>query len=438
MPSLDQMLVRDGAVLPKERYTSHEFFDLEMERLWPCVWQIACREEEIESPGDFVEYTIGDQSVLVVRGASGEVRAFYNTCRHRGMRLASGCGSFHDGEIRCPYHGWCYGLDGGLKAVVDRDEFGEIPDDIALGAIRAESWGGFVFINMDGEAEPLLEFLDPIPRLLGPHRLGQMRLRGYRTVVLPANWKAVVDAFNESYHVQATHAQTLPWVDDVGIEYEQFDTHARYGRLPGARRVLRPSPRLGLAEDEYEEADILRALVAGLGGAFLGEERRLVDEVVAAPRPEGVSLLQIFQARRRELLVARGLDVSGLSDDQMSSAEDFLWFPNLVGPIYPGSAILFRVRPNGLDPHSSLKDTWVLEWPDSDKPWSMPERRFVADWTEKKWDPITRQDYENLAGIQTGMRSRGCGELRLNPRQEANVLHMHRVIDRYLTQESTG
>jgi nitrite reductase/ring-hydroxylating ferredoxin subunit len=423
---------RDGAVLPVERYTSAEFFALEMERLWPRVWQVACREEEIPEAGDFVEYSIGDQSILVVRDGSGAVRAHLNTCRHRGMRLASGCGRFEGGEIRCPYHGWHYAFDGALKAIVDREDFGSLPEGIRLSAVRAECWGGFVFVNMDPGAEPLLGFLDPIPRLLGPYHLEAMRFRGYRSVILPANWKAVVDAFNESYHVQATHPQTLSWVDDVSIEYEQFETHARYGRLPGARRTLRPSPRLGLGEEDYDEAEILRAFVAGLGGAFLGEERRLVDEVVNEPRPEGVSLLPAFQKRRRELLKARGLDVSGLTDDQMTSSEDFLWFPNLVGPIYPGSAILFRVRPNGLDPHSAIKDTWVLEWPDPAKQWTMPERHFIADWRQKKWDPITQQDYENLAGIQIGMRSRGCSELRLNPRQEANVLHMHRVVDRYL------
>lgn len=425
------MLVRDDGALPKERYVSQRFLDLEMERLWPRVWQVACREEEIPNSGDYVEYVIGDQSILVLRSEAGVVRAYYNTCRHRGMRLGAGCGHFAGGVIRCPYHGWRYALDGRLVEVVDRHEFAfaRLPADIRLGSVGAETWGGFVFVNMDPEAEPLLDFLDPIPRLLAGHHLEQMRLRARRTVVLPANWKAVVDAFNEGYHVQAAHAQTLPWVDDVAIEYEQFATHARYGRLPGARRELRPSPRLGLQPEEYDEAKILRGLVAGLGGAFLGEEKALVEEVIAAPRGER-SLLETFQERRRALLAARGLDVSGLSNDQMTSAEDFLCFPNLVGPVYPGSAILFRVRPNGLDPHSAIKDTWVLAWPE--KNWTLPANEVIADWSAKKWDPITQQDYTNLAGVQIGMRSRGCTDLRLNPRQEANVLHMHRVIDRYL------
>jgi hypothetical protein len=134
-----------------------------------------------------------------------------------------------------------------------------------------------------------------------------------------------------------------------------------------------------------------------------------------------------------ELMAARGFDVSGFHPDQMTSADDVYCFPNLVGPIYPGSAILFRARPNGRDPHSAIHDTWVLEWPAPGTTWRMPERRFFPDWRERDWGEITTQDYENLTRVQAGMRSRGFTGLRLNPRQESNLLHMHRVIDRYLT-----
>ena len=243
----------------------------------------------------------------------------------------------------------------------------------------------------------------------------------------------VVDAYNESYHVQGTHPEILPWTDDVSIEYEQFGLHAHYGRLPNARRQLRPSPRLGLHDEEIDQGAILAGLVAGLGGAFLKEERELVEELRSADLPPGSNLLELYQERRMELLRSRGLDVSGFGKDQMTSAEDVYWFPNLVGPIYPGSAIVFRVRPNGLDPHSALKDTWVLEWPRPGEPERALERAFHSDWKERDWGPITNQDYANMLEVQVGMRSRGCEGLRLNPRQEANILHMHRVIDRYLS-----
>jgi hypothetical protein len=230
--------------------------------------------------------------------------------------------------------------------------------------------------------------------------------------------------------VQGTHPQLLAWTDDVSIEYEQFETHARYGRLEGARRALTPSPRLGLRDDEIDRGAILTGLVEGLGGAFLKEERALVEELRASSPPD--ELLGEFQRRRKQLLAARGLDVSELSDELMTSADDVYWFPNLVGPIYPGSAILFRVRPNGLDPDSCIKDTWVLEWPAPGREPRPLNRKFFADWHDHDWGVITTQDYDNMLEVQTGMKSRGFDGLRLNPRQEGNVAHMHRVIDRYL------
>jgi nitrite reductase/ring-hydroxylating ferredoxin subunit len=424
------MLVGDGDLVPKQRYTTREFLELEMDRLWPRVWQVACREEEVPEEGDYLEYVIGDQSILVVRTGPSDVKAYYNSCLHRGTRLAEGTGSFDQGEIRCRYHAWRYSLDGCVTCVVDRHEFPLLPEDLRLREVRTERWGGFVFVNMEAGAEPLLDFLDPLPALLAPYHLEQLRLRSYRSTILPANWKVVVDAFNESYHVQGTHPQLLPWTDDVSIQYEQLGLHSRFGRLSNARRQLRPSPRLGMREEHIDEGAILASLVEGLGGLFYEEERSLVEEVRRSDGPG--SLLERYQARRRGLLSERGLDVSGLTADQMTSAEDVHWFPNLLGPIYPGSAILFRVRPNGLDPDSAIHDIWTLEWPRPDLPRRRVERRFYPDWESRDWGLITNQDFSNMAHVQAGMKSRGCRGLRLNARQESNIAHMHRMIDRYI------
>jgi phenylpropionate dioxygenase-like ring-hydroxylating dioxygenase large terminal subunit len=433
MTDLKPMLVRPDGFVPKERYTTREFAELERTRLWPRVWQIAAREEQVAGAGDFVEYTIGEETVVIVRDASGALHAFYNTCLHRGRRLVDGCGTFAAGEIKCGYHGWCYALDGRLVDVPDRDEFEGLPDDLSLAPVQVDTWGGFVFVNLDPDAAPLLEYLDPLPALLAPYHLEEMRLRASLSTIIDANWKAVVDAFNEGYHVQGLHRQILPWTDDVSIEYEQLGRHAHYGRLPGARRELRPSPRLNLGPGDYDEGEILANLVAGLGGAFLGEERAAIEELRASGPPAGSTLLEAYQARRMQLLEARGFDVSGLAPELMTSADDVFCFPNVVGPIYPGSAILFRVRPYGGDPDRSIKDTWVLEWRAPD---TADDRRvqpkFFENWRDRNWGEITEQDYENLGRVQQGMRSAGWTGARLNPRQEGNILHMHRVIDDYL------
>ena len=93
MSGIDRFLVRSDGFLPKERYTTDEFAELERERLWPRVWQIAGREEELEGPGAFFEYTIGDDSIVVVRTEIGAITGFHNACLHRGTRLADGCGA---------------------------------------------------------------------------------------------------------------------------------------------------------------------------------------------------------------------------------------------------------------------------------------------------------------------------------------------------------
>jgi nitrite reductase/ring-hydroxylating ferredoxin subunit len=421
----------DGAI-PAARYTDPAFAAREFERVWRRVWQIAGRDEDVAEPGDFMEYTIGHDSVLVVRQPDRTLRAFHNSCRHRGNKVATGAGS-SAGCLRCPYHGWRYALDGLVAEVVDRDDFARtIPGDLRLVDVRVGSYGGFVFVNLDPGAEPLEQFLGPLPALIDKYRLGDLRLRLARTTVLPANWKAVVDAFNEGYHVQGLHPQILPWTDDTSIAYEQFDTHARYGRLPGSPRVLRPSPRLGLGQDEFDEGEILAGMVTGLGGAFARSERAIAEELRASGPPPGRTLLQAFQSRRRAMLADRGFDTAAFDDDELTSALDVHWFPNVVGPMYPGSALLFRVRPHPDDVHRAINDTWVLEWPDPGAARRPARREVVDDWAAFDWDPVTRQDYDNLARVQLGMRSSACDLLRPNPRQEGNIVHMHRVLDRYL------
>jgi phenylpropionate dioxygenase-like ring-hydroxylating dioxygenase large terminal subunit len=428
---LKSVLIGDDDVVARSRYTSAAFAELELERLWARVWQAACREEEISEVGDFSEYLIGDQSILVVRSAPDVVGAFHNTCLHRGTRLAEGTGHFEDACIRCRYHAWCYDLDGKLTEVVDADEFEPMPDDLRLGPVRVDRWGGFVWVCLDPTAPGLLEYLDPLPKLLAPYHLDQMRIRSYRATILPANWKVAVDAFNEGYHVQGTHPQLLPWTDDVNLDYEPLGIHSHYGRLSATRRELRPSPRLGLEPGQYDEGEILAAFVAGLGSLFYEDEKALIDEVRSAP-PSDEPMLSRYQKGRRQLLAGRGIPVGEFTDDQLTSADDVFLFPNMVGPIYPGTAIIFRVRPNGLDPDSCIKDTWFLEWPRAGDDRKRSQRRFYPDWTERDWGIITNQDYANMEHVQIGLKSRGGPGMRLNRRQECNILHMHRMIDRYL------
>src|SRR5689334_22085935 len=162
---------------PKERYYDPDFFQLEAEQLWPRVWQMACRLEEIPGPHDFVEYEILDQSVIVLRTADGGVRALQNACRHRGVQVVAGRGTCENGFV-CPFHGWCYGADGANTHVPRAKAFSGHnlqPGDIDLVPVRCEVWGGCAWINLDPDALPLRQCIEPIATVLDAWKVESLR-----------------------------------------------------------------------------------------------------------------------------------------------------------------------------------------------------------------------------------------------------------------------
>jgi nitrite reductase/ring-hydroxylating ferredoxin subunit len=422
-------------VVPGTRYTSREFFDLEMEYLWPHVWQVACREEEIPNPGDYSEYTIGDQSILVVRSDAHVIRAFFNACPHRGTRLVSGVGSFAASQIRCPYHGWRWSFDGDISEVVDRHEFPTTMTDdlVCLADLQVGRWGGFVFINMDPNGEPFDSFLGTIPERFATYRFQNLRFRSYRTIVFECNWKTAVDAFNEGYHPQALHPQMLTWFNDTLFSYEQLGQHSCYYVPEERQREAGPSPRLGIRREDIDPAEQLAERVDAVAGLFPREDQSVLEDLKKNGPPPGKSVGKVFDELRLNAMRRRGIDVEGLTDKDLRGSGTIHLFPNLLGPITHGNATLYRARPNGLDPDSTLLDFWALEWVPPDAERKPIERKFYEDWSVKDWGPINNQDFGNLVEATKGMKSRGFRGAMLNPVQEANLIHHHRVLDQYLS-----
>src|SRR5580704_1066043 len=179
-----------GTRVPAPRYFDREFARLEDERLWSRTWQMACRLEEIPAPGDYVVYTIGDQSLIILRVDLQRIRAHHNVCKHRGTQLAQGSGSFPGGQIACPFHGWRWNLDGTNSFVYGEEGFAETigsPDELCLPQAKVETWGGCVWINLDLNAPPLLETLDPMPSLLDPLGVADMTVVWWKATILEAN-----------------------------------------------------------------------------------------------------------------------------------------------------------------------------------------------------------------------------------------------------------
>lgn len=422
-------------LIPKERYISREWLDLEFERLWPRVWQFACRSEEIPNPGDFLEYTLGDQSVLLVRQPNGGVKGFHNACPHRGTQLASGRGT--TSQFRCPFHGWSFAVDGTNTRVVDRDDFPcELvePQAVCLSQCRVDTWGGFVWVNFDPAAPPLLDYLAPIPELAAFYRLDEMRLTAQRTVLVAANWKTVADAFLETYHVQGTHPTMAQYYDDTLFKVQPLGLHGRSGTfdLENAAdlQVGRPSRRLGVGDD-FDPKAVMVTMVREFAEAnlFSGVDVDAAMQMVAGLEvPEGMSVGRFFAQMRRAMMVAQGIDTSAWSDDHLVTADSFLIFPNYFGPFNPGNMLLYRFRPHRRDPDQSYFDVCNLErfGPEITPPEVAYE--FYDDWRQRDWGTLFSQDFENLQKIQAGMHARGFAGLRLCG-QESLIANFHRALE---------
>jgi phenylpropionate dioxygenase-like ring-hydroxylating dioxygenase large terminal subunit len=196
-------------LIPGARYTDAAFMALEHEHLWRKSWLYACHRDEVPEPGSFYLFRRTGSPILVVRGKDGVVRAFYNTCRHRGGPLVKECKGKVQGLV-CGYHGWTYSLDGQLVGLRDKRDFvGLELADYPLVPVRCEQFGNWIFINEDPGAEPLLAHLGPIPGYLEQIQPGQVRFVNRRSYPVQCNIKVLMDAFLEVYHLKSIHQGTV-------------------------------------------------------------------------------------------------------------------------------------------------------------------------------------------------------------------------------------
>ncbi|MGH2988240.1 MAG: aromatic ring-hydroxylating oxygenase subunit alpha [Solirubrobacterales bacterium] len=231
----------------------------EHERILERSWQLAGHVASLSKPGSYLTTAAGSQPALVVRGKDGELRAFRNTCRHRGSRVLSGAGQCGK-AIRCRYHGWTYRLDGSLIGMPEVRSFGEI-DKSSLGLLPAsvDEFCGLVFVNLDLDAVPLSERLRELEEHLAPYRIPSLVPFGSTEGAQSVNWKIVIDNYLEGYHVPIAHPGLMRLLDYKRYELELGDNYAWFEaplrdkpagtRLERAyRRLVRPMP--GLAPED--------------------------------------------------------------------------------------------------------------------------------------------------------------------------------------------
>lgn len=218
----------EAETMPPWCYTSEAFYEREVDRLFMKVWNFLGRVEQVPHPGDYFTVDFAGISLIIVRDDSNEVRAFANTCRHRGSELLSGKGSCK--AIVCPYHSWTYALNGRLVGAPEMEQTaGFRKEDNGLIPLRLETWAGFIFVNFDPDAAPLDSYLGGLEDTIAPYRLEDMELMRRREYIMNCNWKLFVENAKESYHIKTVHKKTIQkyasaktagyWVEEAKGEY---------------------------------------------------------------------------------------------------------------------------------------------------------------------------------------------------------------------------
>lgn len=405
----------DRGPVPASRYTSPAFLRCEWERMWTRVWLLAGWERDVTEPGQFATFEIGPESILLVRGEDRRVRAFYNVCQHRGNRLChKSLGQVS--HFVCRFHRWQYELDGALRSIQDEESFPAVPRDrLGLREIACDTWGGFVWINMDPRAEPLRDYLGELPSLLAPYRFERQHLFQDVTVELDCNWKACVDGFNETYHVYGTHPQIVAYLEDRQGTIELLGRHSRM-RIP----LGGPSSRLADRENLNNE---LRKMLrrCGLDPAEFEGRASAVREAV--------------QQAKRRLAPRLGIDDSALTDEQLTDDDQYTIFPNVTLNVHAEGLTLFRHRPHPADPGRMLWDFLSFQHlpAGSAAPLRAGHARQVHG--EASLGQILDQDLYTLSFVQKGMQSRGFGGLWLGE-QEARIRHFHDVLTSYVGEDA--
>ena len=212
--------------LPATCYTDPAYLTVDQDAIFFRTWQFVCHSERLRAPGQYLAFEIQGRPLFAVRDKKGELRAFYNVCKHRAHGLVQGEGKKH--VITCPYHAWAYGLDGKLRSAPHTENIKNFnKDDICLTAVQAEIFCGFVFVNLDPEAAPLAEQSGDLAQeihALVPD-LDQLTFAHRLTFDIQSNWKNVVDNFLECYHCPGAHKDFASLVE---MDTYKVVTHGIY------------------------------------------------------------------------------------------------------------------------------------------------------------------------------------------------------------------
>lgn len=468
-----------------KRFYSQEDHDLEVERLWKRVWQMACHEDDIPNVGDTHVYDIAGLSFIIIRTGKDKFDAFPNACMHRGRAL---CDNHRKGltMLRCPFHGWTWNLKGDLREIPCEWDFPEVKkEDYALKPVKTGRWGGFIFINPDENCEPFEDFLGDFDRHF--QRPFKNRYKAAHLIKrLPCNWKIAQDAFMESYHVIGTHPELLPTFADANSKYDVWGNYSRAISPSGP-----PSPHLGL-EHPYQEAfpdgkvfqsfkhpitgHVFRRLEEGrlevttpngktgifddaanhIEGELQSADPHMCNWIGGKLRPEEADMPDAFPTDTAQVYRAAragfgrenhrpiwGDEIDKVSDSDLIDAIFYSLFPNL-SPWGDFNPIFYRFRPDGNNPEQCFHEVmYMVPLPEGTERPAPAKCTFLDledDYTQAPdfssyLLKVFNQDNLNHKMVQKGMRSQSKGEIIFASYQESKLRHFYETLDKWLESD---
>ena len=418
-------IIENGS-LKVERWTDERFFQREVDCLWPKVWQMVCRETALSKPGDYFVYEITRYSILLVCTSELTIKAYHNSCLHRGRAIKSGKGRVR--ELRCPYHGFAWNLDGTFKEAFCQWEFDHTNlAELSLPEVQVATWGGWVFINMDPNAASFDHYASVLPEHFQRWMPENRYVSFHIEKEIRCNWKAAMEAFIESYHAIQTHPQILSFTGGDNSQYDVWGDHVS--------RTITPQgvPNPGQS-DKFEVIDTVDGML-GKGGY-----QKALD--LAGRKNNNMGSREAIAAVRRHQLGGCLDDnmLASATNSEMMDSILYLLFPNFSPWGGFQTQITYRHRPKGMDVNSCLMDIYFLDSfaPDEARPPDSQTIRLNADQPFSgipefsSLAPIFDQDANNLPEVQRGLHASKVGQVLSANYQELRIRHFHATLDKYI------
>jgi glycine betaine catabolism A len=345
----------ESTMLPAAAYTDQAVFDWERAHFFGGGWLCVGRSEQVANPGDLRAEPTGGWSVLLARSDDGVLRAFANTCRHRGHELLP-CGAASNQQvIICPYHNWTFGLDGALRAAAGfKGRAGFDTGDWGLVELPVVEWHGLVFVDSSGRAAPLTDSVANLDELLAPYEMARLVVAAQHDYDAAANWKILSENYHECYHCPAIH----PEFCRISPPKSGFNYHLE-GPWVGGIMELRP----------------------------------------------GMTTMSLDGA-------SGGVPLRGLDDQGLRTVIYVNVFPNILISTHPDYVMVHRLIPLAAD-RTRIECTWAFA------PEAVQRPRFDPAYAVDFWDLVNRQDWAACESVQRGLSSPHSRPGPLSPVEDA-------------------